>query len=438
NADKLVVAQINVGNENLQIVTAATNIKVGDIVPVAKDGAELTSDIKIKKGELRGVESEGMMCGIDEIGLELDDFPNQTQDGIMILPNEYEKYIGENATEVLSLREDILDFEITSNRPDCLSAEGLGREVAASLGKPFKKIHENLDRMGTNAQSPELTVTIEAPDLCYRYIGRIVKDVNVQPSPDWLKRRLKACGIRPINNIVDITNYVMLEMGQPMHAFDINGVEGKQIIVRRAKKDEKIITLDGEERILDENNLVIADEQNPVAVAGVMGGLNSEIEDNTDTIILESAVFNGGNVRLTAKKLGLRTESSSRYEKGLSAEYALRVVNRAIELIEEIGAGTPLEEIIDVYPTKQEQRKIKLEENKINALLGTSISKQEMIKILESLEVKVEGDELTIPYFRNDLENSADIAEEVLRMYGYDKLGTTLIDTGKTTARAKN
>lgn len=303
DADKLIVTKINLGKETVQIVTAADNVKVGDIVPVALDGAELPGGKKINKGLLRGVESQGMMCGITEIGLEVNDFSNQIEEGIMILPSSYERYIGMDVVEALKLREDILDFEITSNRPDCLSIEGLGREVAASLGVPFKDPHANIKNNAKIVPGiNELKITIEDPDLCYRYAARIVEDVKIGESPEWMKRRLKACGVRSINNIVDITNYVMLELGQPMHAFDINSIEGKNIIVRRAKENEKIITLDEEERVLDNDNLVIADSVRPVAIAGVMGGLNSEVEPKTTTIVFESAIFNGESVRKTAKR----------------------------------------------------------------------------------------------------------------------------------------
>ncbi len=297
------------------------------------------------------------------------------------------------------------------------------------FGKEFKNPRKNIDKLNIENKNEieGLKVTIQAPDLCYRYIARIVKNVKIGPSPDWMKRRLKACGVRSINNIVDITNYVMLEMGQPMHAFDINSIEGKHITVRRAKNGEKITTLDEQERKLDENNLVIADDKKAVAIAGVMGGLNSEIEKDTKTVVFESAVFNGGSVRKTAKKVGLRTESSSRFEKGLSSENALRAINRAVELVELIGAGEVVDGKIDVYPTKQKISKIKLEAEKINSLLGTNLSKKEMISILEKLEIRVENDIAITPYFRMDLESLADIAEEVLRFYGYDKLETTLI-----------
>ena len=332
DADKLVVTKVDVKTEILQIVTGANNIKVNDIVPIAKDGAELPGGVKIKTGKLRGIDSCGMMCSVGELGLDVNDYPNQIEHGIMILDKNLEKDLGKDIVEVLNLKEDIIDFEITPNRPDCLSIEGLGRETAVSLGKEFKNPRKNIDelKIEDKKEIEGLTVDITAPDLCYRYIARVVKNVKVGPSPEWMVRRLKACCVRSINNIVDITNYVMLELGQPMHAFDINSIEGKHITVRRAKENEKIITLDKQERILGEDNLVIADDKKAVAIAGVMGGLNSEIENDTKTLVFESAVFNGGSVRKTAKKVGLRTESSSRFEKGLSAENALRAINRAV------------------------------------------------------------------------------------------------------------
>ena len=439
DADKLVVTKVDIGEETVQIVTGANNIKENDIVPIAKDGSELPGGVKIKKGQLRGIDSCGMMCSVGELGLELADYPGQIEHGIMILDKSLEKELGKNIVDVLNLKEDIIDFEITSNRPDCLSIEGLGRETAVSLNKEFKNPRKNIDeqKVEDKKEIEGLTVEITAPDLCYRYIARIVKNVKIGPSPEWMKRRLKACGIRSINNIVDITNYVMLEMGQPMHAFDINSIEGKHITVRRAKNGEKITTLDEQERILDENDLVISDKNKAVAIAGVMGGLNSEIENDTQTVVFESAVFYGGSVRKTAKKVGLRTEASSRFEKGLSAENALRAINRAVELVEQIGAGEVIEGKIDVYPTKQKINKIPLEVEKINNLLGIQLSKQEMIDILEKLEIKVENDMAIAPYFRMDLEFVADIAEEILRFYGYDKLETTLANA-ETTIGTRN
>lgn len=434
DADKLVVTKVDVGNEIIQIVTGADNINENDIVPIAKDGSELPGGVKIKKGQLRGIDSCGMMCSVGELGLELSDYPEQIEHGIMILDKSLEKELGKDIVEILNLKEDIIDFEITPNRPDCLSIEGLGRETAVSLDKEFKNPRKNIDelKIEDKKELEGLTVDITAPDLCYRYIARIVKNVKIGSSPEWMKRRLKACGVRSINNIVDITNYVMLEMGQPMHAFDINSIEGKHITVRRAKNGEIITTLDEQERKLDENDLVISDEKKAVAIAGVMGGLNSEIEQDTKTVVFESAVFNGGSVRKTAKKVGLRTESSSRFEKGLSAENALRAINRAVELVELIGAGEVVDGKIDVYPTKQKINKIPLEVERINNLLGIKLSKQEMIDILKKLEIKVENDMAIAPYFRMDLEFVADIAEEILRFYGYDKLETTLVNADTT------
>ncbi len=480
DSDHLLVTKVDVGTEKLQIVTGAPNIKVGDIVPIAKDGAELPGGKKIKMGLLRGVSSCGMMCSVGELNIGLQDYPDQIENGIMILQRtenseintnqkeenleekqeekqsnnikilpdvDFEELLGKDIVEVLELKEDIIDFEITPNRPDCLSIEGLGRETAISLGKEFKNPRKDIDDMIKNNKVTEkdeiegLTVEIKAPDLCYRYIARMVKNVKIGPSPKWLTKRLKACGMRSINNIVDITNYVMLEMGQPMHAFDIESIEGKHITVRRAKNGEKITTLDEVERSLDENDLVIADVNKPVAIAGVMGGLNSEIEKDTKTVVFESAVFYGGAVRKTAKKVGLRTESSSRFEKGLSPENALRAVNRAVQLVELLGAGKAIEGKIDKYPTPQKINKIKFEPDRINQLLGTNISKEQMIDIFEKLEMKIqkENEQISIipPYFRQDIEQMADLAEEVARFYGYDKLETTLIKA-ETTIGIKN
>lgn len=429
DADKLIVTKVDVKEEILQIVTGANNVKVGDIVPIAKDGSELPGGVKIKTGKLRGVDSCGMMCSVGELNLDIANYKGQIEHGIMILSKEYESRLGEDIVEVLKLREDILDFEITPNRPDCLSIEGLGRETAGAFNQEFKNPRKNIDKMVVENKSEieGLKVDIEAPDLCYRYIARMVKNIKIGESPEWMKKRLAACGVRSINNIVDITNYVMLEMGQPMHAFDINSIEGKHIIVRRAKQDEKIITLDEQERTLSEEMLVIADAKKPVAIAGVMGGQNSEIEKDTKTVVFESAVFNGASVRMTAKKVGLRTEASSRYEKGLSSENAIRAVNRAVELVELIGAGEKIDGMIDVYPTKQIMNRVELDVERINRLIGLEISEQEMISTLEKLGMKVENGYVLVPYFRMDIEQVADLAEEVLRFYGYDKLQTTLI-----------
>ncbi len=440
DSDHLVVTKVDVGNgEILQIVTGAKNIKEGDIVPIAKDGSKLPGGVEIKTGKLRGVDSCGMMCSVGELGLDIHNYPDQIENGIMILKPELEKELGKDIKEVLGINQTVLDFEITPNRPDCFSVEGLGRETAVSLNVPFKNPRKNIDEMNVKDVDniDGLTVEIKAPDLCYRYIARVVKNVKIAPSPEWMVKRLNSCGVRAINNIVDITNYVMLEMGQPMHAFDINSIEEKHITVRRALKDEKIITLDDQERNLNENMLVIADSKKPVAIAGVMGGQNSEIEPTTQTVVFESAVFYGGSVRKTAKAVGLRTEASSRYEKGLSSENALRAINRAVELVELIGAGEVVDGKIDVYPTKQKIARIPLNVDRINLLLGTNLSKEEMINTLEKLEIKVENNEVIPPYFRPDIEQLADVAEEVLRFYGYDKLGTTLINA-ETTLGGKN
>ncbi|MCI9063717.1 MAG: phenylalanine--tRNA ligase subunit beta [Clostridia bacterium] len=434
DSDHLVVCQVDLGIETVQIVTGAPNVFEGMIVPVAKDGSELPGGVKIKKGKLRGIDSCGMMCSVGELNIPLEMFPGQIEEGLMSLPKEYEKDLGKDVVEVLDLQEDILDFEITPNRQDCLSIEGIGRETAATLGEEFKNPRKNLDenKQENKNEIEGLTVEISAPDLCYRYIARIVKNVKIGPSPKWMVKRLNACGVRSINNIVDITNYVMLELGQPMHAFDINSIEGKHINVRRATNGEKIITLDNQERELDENNLVIADSKKAVAIAGVMGGQNSEIEGDTETVVFESAVFNGGNVRKTSKKVGLRTEASSRYEKGLSPENAERAIDRAVELVEMLNVGVAVEGKIDVYPTKQEVKKVEIRPDKINKLLGTNIEKDEMIKIFKKLDLRVEGDTVIAPYFRQDIENDADLAEEVVRFYGYDKLETTLISSDTT------
>lgn len=434
DSDHLVICQVALGDEKAQIVTGAPNVNAGDIVAVAKDGSELPGGVKIKKGMLRGVESCGMMCSCGELNIPITRFPNQIEHGLMILPKEMEKDLGKDVVDVLELKEDVIDFEITPNRPDCLSIEGLGRETAVSLNKEFKNPRGKLKDMPVeNKDNIEgLTVKITAPDLCYRYIARMVKNVKIGDSPNWMKRRLEACGVRSINNIVDITNYVMLELGQPMHAFDINSIEGRNITVRRAEDGEKIVTLDDQERDLDSSMLVIADDKKAVAIAGVMGGQNSEIEENTTTVVFESAVFNGGNVRKTAKKVGLRTEASSRYEKGLSPENALRAANRAVELAVLIGAGEEVEGKIDVYPTKQNIPQVKLDVQRINDLLGLDVSEKEMIEILEKLDMKVENGYVIPPYFRTDINYVADLAEEVARFYGYDKIQSTLIEAETT------
>ncbi|HHW47577.1 MAG TPA: phenylalanine--tRNA ligase subunit beta [Clostridiaceae bacterium] len=436
NADKLLVTQVDVGSEVIQVVTGAKNVKVGDYVPVALHGATLPGGIKITKGKLRGVESNGMMCSIQELNLTKDDFPEAAEDGIFIL--EEGLPLGKDIKEALGLNETVLEFEITSNRPDCLSVLGIAREAAATLKSKFKKPEIKVKEEGDEAHK-YASVEIQAPDLCPRYAARIVKDVKIAPSPKWMRDRLRAAGVRPINNIVDITNYVMLELGQPMHAFDLEYLEDRKIVVRRAFDGEVIKTLDDQERKLDSSMLMIADGKKPVAVAGVMGGANSEITENTRTILFESANFDGISVRLTAKKLGMRTEASSRFEKGLDIENVITALDRAAQLVEELGAGTVCKGIIDCYPEKYEQKLISFNPGRINALLGTSISKDEMVEIFTRLELEVDEGNMVVkvPSFRRDIEREADLAEEVARFYGYNNIKATLLEGKATTVGRK-
>lgn len=427
DADRLLVTQVDVGNGSIQIVTGASNIKVNDLIPVALDGSSLPGGKKIKRGKLRGVESCGMMCSISELGVTKDEYPNAIEDGIFIL--ERDLVPGTDIKDVLGLNETVIDFEITSNRPDCFSILGLARESAATFGTVFRKPEINVQELGDPIQG-QASVEIKAPDLCPRYAARIVKDIRIEPSPRWLKERLKASGVRPINNIVDITNYVMLELGQPMHAFDLEFLTGHKIIVRNAADGEKMRTLDGQDRILDSSMLVIADEEKAVAVAGVMGGENSEIMPETKAILFESATFNGISVRLTAKKLGMRTEASGRFEKGLDPENAICAVNRAAQLVEQLGAGTVCKGIIDCYPRKAVKKTIPFNPGHINALLGTDISAEKMKEIFKLLEIEIDeaAGIVTAPSFRPDLECEADLAEEVARFYGYNNIRATLLE----------
>jgi phenylalanyl-tRNA synthetase beta chain len=446
DADKLQISKVDIGSETIQIVTGAQNISVGDFIPVALDGSELPGGKKIKKGKLRGVESNGMMCSINELGYTKYDFPDAAEDGIYIISDKIlsEKYsnvnvLGMDIREVLGINDDVVEFEITPNRPDCLSIVGIARETAATLGTEFKKLVISVKESGGNVNE-FASVEIKDSDLCPRYAARVIKNVKIESSPEWMKERLRAAGIRPISNIVDITNYVMLEMGQPMHAFDLDNVKGSKIIVRRAVDGETIETLDGNERKLQAGMLVIADAERAVAVAGVMGGGNSEISDNTKTILFESASFNGTSVRITSKKLGMRTEASSRFEKGLDVNNVVNALDRAAQLIVELGAGEVVGGVIDNYPGKVEPRIIKLEVQKINSLLGTNVSKEDMVKILRSVEIGVNEttDELTIPTFRMDMEETADVAEEIARFYGYNMINPTLLQGKETTRGIKS
>lgn len=435
DADKLQVSKVDIGSEIIQIVTGAQNISIGDFIPVALVGSTLPGDKKISKGKLRGIESCGMMCSIQELDLTLEDYPNAAGDGIFILENIFP--LGMDIKEALGLNETTIEFEITSNRPDCLSIVGVARESAVTLNSKFTKpeirVNEDADEACKYA-----SVEIKDADLCPRYAARIVKDVKIGPSPNWIKKRLKAAGVRPINNIVDVTNYVMLEMGQPMHAFDLENLHDKKIVVRRAVNGEIMKTLDGQERQLDASMLVIADGIKPVAVAGVMGGENSEVTENTKTILLESANFNGTSVRLTAKKLGIRTEASARFEKGLDVENVSVAIDRAAQLVEELGAGTVCKGLIDCYIKRPESKEIKLRPDKINSFLGTSISLDEMKKILTALEFSINEEDLLVkvPSFRPDIEREADIAEEIARIYGYNNIEATLL-TGKASTQGK-
>lgn len=426
DADRLQIAKVDVGDDVIQIVTGAKNITVGDCVPIALVGATLSGGIKISKGKLRGVESFGMMCSIEELGLCRHDFPDAPEDGVYILNNTDQP--GMDIKGILGMDEETIEFEITSNRPDCLSVIGLAREAAATLGTSFKKPIVSLREEADDA-SKYIAVEIQDKDLCERYTARVVKNVRIAPSPRWMRNRLKASGIRPINNIVDITNYVMLEYGQPMHAYDIRDIKDNKIVVRRAKDGEIIKTLDDQERILDPATLVIADGERTIGVAGVMGGANTEVREDTNTIVFESANFNGSAIRLAAKKLGMRTEASGRFEKGLDVENVHTAINRAAELVEQLGVGTVCKGVIDCYEKRKGKRSIKLRPSKINELLGTNIKKDKMIDILNMLEFRVERDDMLIdiPSFRDDIELEADIAEEIARFYGYNNIEPTLL-----------
>ena len=422
NADALFVCQVDAGKESpVQIVTNAKNVKEGDLVPVALDGAVLPEG-KIKKGKLRGVESFGMFCGLDTLGLTAHDFPYADPDGVLVIQEDCQ--IGEDIHSALGLDDTSVEFEITSNRPDCLSVTGLARETAATYNLPlnipvpsFKGVDGNIDEM--------LKVDVHNTEKCMRYCAGIVKNVKIEPSPRWMRERLRASGVRPINNFVDITNYVMLEYGQPMHAFDLRYVEGAHINVRNAAKGEKIVTLDGVERELTEEMLVIADDKKPVAVAGVMGGEYSGIMEDTTTVVFESAYFEPVQVRRTSKKLGLRTDASIRYEKGVDRLISMTCLKRAFQLVEELGAGEVVRTVIDKDYTDKTPAAVEFNAEWINNFLGTDIAEADMIEYLTRLDFKVENGTVYAPSFRIDIECKADIAEEVARIYGYDKIPST-------------
>lgn len=424
NSDHMWVCQIDVGaGEPVQIVTGAQNVHEGDLVPVAQHNSWLPGGVHITKGKLRGEVSNGMLCSLKELGLTLNDFPYAIEDGIWILQEDCKP--GDDINTVIGNDDTVVDFEITNNRPDCYSILGLAREAAAAFNKPMRH-HDPVVRGGAAGELSELLeVEVPAEDLCRRYTARMVRNVKIAPSPKWLRQRLRANGVRPINNIVDITNYVMLEYGQPMHAFDYRYVGSGKIIVRRSEPGETLTTLDGNVRTLTPGMLVIADETKPIGLAGIMGGENSEIMDDTVDVVFESANFNGTSIRQTALALGMRTEASGKFEKNINPLLTLPAVDRACELVELLGAGEVMDGVIDVLNDIPEPRTIELEPDRINALLGTDISEADMVEYLRRLEIPVEGHEIRVPSWRPDLVGMADIAEEVGRLFGYNNIPTT-------------
>lgn len=445
DADKLIVCQVDIGaGEPVQIVTGAPNVKTGDKVPVVLDGGKVAGGhdggplpedgIEIKKGKLRGIESNGMMCSIEELGSDRDMYPLAPESGIYILPEDTR--VGADAVEVLGLRDVVFEYEITSNRVDCYSVVGIAREAAATFGKEF---HPPVVKPTGNSEdiNDYLKVRVENPELCPRYCARMVKNIKLAPSPEWMQRRLAASGIRPINNIVDITNYVMEEYGQPMHAFDYDTLAGHEIVVKCAKDGDVFQTLDGQERKLDGTILMINDGEKEVGIAGIMGGENSKITDSVSTMVFESACFNGTNIRLSAKKVGLRTDASGKYEKGLDPNTAKEAVNRACQLIEELGAGEVIGGMIDIYSQKREENRVPFDPEKINRLLGTDIAEDTMISYFRKIDLGYDpcSKEVIVPTWRQDLYRMADLAEEVARFYGYDKIPTTLPSGEATTGK---
>ena len=440
DADKLIICQVNIGTESVQIVTGAPNVKEGDKVPVVLDGGRVAGGhdgkmtpggIKIKTGKLRGVESFGMMCSIEELGSTREMYPEAPEYGIYIFPED--AVVGESAVKALGLDDVVFEYEITSNRVDCYGVLGIAREAAATFQKkfcpPIVEVKENDEKA-----SDYVKVTVEDPELCPRYCARVVKNVKIGPSPKWMQRCLASNGIRPINNLVDITNYVMEEFGQPMHAYDLDTIANQEIVVRRAGKDEKFVTLDGQERIMDENVLMICDGEKAVGIAGIMGGENSMITDDVKTVLFEAACFDGTSIRLSSKRIGLRTDASGKFEKGLDPNNAQAAIDRACQLMEELGAGEVVGGMVDVCSETREPSRVKFEPEKINKLLGTSLTKEEMIDYLGRVELAYDEktDEIVAPTFRQDIHCNADVAEEVARFYGYDKIPMTL-PTGEAT-----
>ena len=444
DADKLIVCQVNIGSETIQIVTGAPNVKEGDKVPVVLDGGKVAgghdggplpeNGIKIKAGKLRGVPSNGMMCSIEELGSDRTMYPEAPEEGIYIFPEEVT--VGDDAVELLGLHDTIFEYEVTSNRVDCYSILGIAREAAATFRKPFVPPVVEVKENGEDVNS-YVAVEVEDKDLCTRYCARVCKNIKIGPSPKWMQRRLAASGIRPINNLVDITNYVMEEYGQPMHAFDLDTVAGHKIIVRRAKDGEEFQTLDGQMRKLDADILMICDAEKEIGIAGIMGGENSKITDSVNTVLFEAATFNGANIRKSAKRLGLRTDASGKFEKGLDPNNAKAAIDRACQLIQELGCGEVVGGTVDVCAPLKENPAIKFEPEKINKFLGTDIAKEEMLAIFKMLEFEYDEskNEIKAPSFRQDIGCFADIAEEVARFYGYDKIPVSLPSGEATTGK---
>ncbi len=444
DADKLIICQVNVGEQTIQIVTGAPNVKVGDKVPVVLDGGRVAGGhdggplpedgIAIKKGKLRGIDSYGMMCSIEELGSSREMYPDAPESGIYILPQDAQP--GEDAVEILGLHDVVFEYEITSNRVDCYSVIGIAREAAATFGKPFCP---PVVKETGNAEDIHdfLQVEVEDTELCPRYCARMVKNIKLAPSPEWMQRRLAASGIRPINNIVDITNYVMEEYGQPMHAYDYDLIGGHKIVVKCAKENDTFQTLDGQVRNLDSRVLMINDGEKEVGIAGIMGGENSKITDDVKTMVFEAACFDGTNIRLSAKRIGLRTDASGKFEKGLDPNNASEAINRACQLIEELGAGEVVGGMIDVYPNPVGSSRVPFEPEKMNRLLGTNITPEDMISYFEKIDLAYdkETNEIVAPSFRQDIHCMADLAEEVARFFGYDNIPTSLPSGEATTGK---
>ena len=443
DADKLVICQVDIGTETIQIVTGAPNVTEGCKVPVVLDGGKVAGGhdgskteggIKIKKGKLRGVESNGMMCSIEELGSNRDMFPLAPENGLYILPEDAP--VGESAISYLGLDDTVVEYEITSNRVDCFSILGIAREAAATFGKEF--VPPVVTETGNNEDVNDyIKVSVKDDKLCSRYTARVVKNIRIAPSPEWMQCRLRAQGIRPINNIVDITNYVMEEYGQPMHAYDLDTIEDREIVVRRAAKGEQFVTLDGQERTLDDSVLMICDGKKAIGIAGIMGGENSMITDNVKTMLFEAACFDGTNIRLSGRKIGLRTDASAKFEKGLDPNTAIEAMNRACQLIEELGAGEVVGGVVDVYPNVKGDKRIPFEPEKYNKLLGTDIAKETMLAYFSKIDLGYDpaSNEVIVPSWRQDLECDADLAEEVARFFGYDKIPTTLPSGEATTGK---